>query len=329
MAVVAACGSEESEGGDGGDSAGGPISITAEEACQSTGTVTWWGNTDPPDAEAEIAVFNKTYPDIKIDFVQTDDALRVLTELQVNDEVDVDIIAGNFSENAPLLDYTVDADLEKLGIPEDAIFDVAGKQIARLHRNFGGLAYDTSRHGPGDLPDTWADLADAKYKGQYMIDPRGVYTAPLVIGFGEDEFKEWFDKLLTEAKPAKVESATPQLEKILTGEFLTGDAGRAGEVAEQQAAGAPMDIKYLDMIPTFDVYSFLIDGANNEESLCFLHWITGPEGLATKLEIEGKTNDAQPPADAIPDGSVVLEPEDEAQARLVEDMAAYIADTLG
>jgi ABC-type Fe3+ transport system substrate-binding protein len=73
-------------------------------------------------------------------------------------------------------------------------------------------------------------------------------------------------------------------------------SARNAEINEQQAKGAPVAIKYLDVVPVHTVVaSQLVDDPHPNAATCFLAWLAGPVGQAQQFKYEFKSS-------AVPDG---------------------------
>jgi hypothetical protein len=93
--------------------------------------------------------------------------------------------------------------------------------------------------------------------------------------------------------------------------------------------GAPIGMKYLDVVPTVDFYNFIMDASPRKNAAaCFIAWFVSEEGQATQLAVEFKTNDTIPPA--APAGAVFVAIDTEEEAQLVrsvgEQLQAILTD---
>ncbi len=275
---------------------------TVDKACTAaTGsTLFYTGSGDPPDQAKINAVFIKQH-NITPNFIQlrsADAATRVMTEAQAGRPSQFDIVTGPMNDLMPLAasGLITTQDLRAIGIEENKVREIDGRQIVRVKRKFGGLMYNTSTTTPADLPDTWAGLVDPALLGKIMVDARGTYASLLVLGMGKEKYESFITDLVSTVKPVAVEGTTGQMQKVLVGEFLTGDAGQDSDIKQQAAKGAPIDIKFLDFVTTFDVYALLLDSARNPDAaICYINWLNSPEGLKILGEAELRGNTDLPP----------------------------------
>lgn len=296
-------------------------------------TVDYYGSGDPPD-QAEInAAFNAEYPDIKVTFINSrtnESVTKVLTEDQAGRAPEVDIVTGNMSDQLPLFEAGLVADLplEELGLDEAKVYEVGGVEVVRLKRKFGGLLYNTDTTSPDDLPDTWEGLLEADLTGRFMSDPRGIYLGALRMVKSQAEYESFIDALVANTDPVLVTNTSGQIQKVLSGEFYTGDAGQDSDIFQQAAEGAPIGIKYLNVLTTFDIFGTVLDKAEDQDAaVCYINWLNSPGGLKALADVEFKANDDIPPA-GIPDGAVLAEAVTEEELALYAEASRYYAGKL-
>ena len=308
LGVLAACGGDDdtTEAG----SAGFPEATSLDEVCAAgaeEGVVNVRKTTDDEAFAQEIVPFQEQYPDIEVQFVsqRPEDVIQqVVTTSQAGRGTDTDVVDLALDEAKPLFDRDLVANVEwtNLGIPEENTVDIDDIQLYRSQREIWGLVYNTTLTSPDDLPDTWADLTDPKYKGQIVIDPRASSTGYLAVAWGEDETRSWYEDLLAN-EPLVVEGETAGLLKVGAGEGVMATNSYDATVREQQANGVPVDIKYLDdVVGAKDHYAVIIsETPHPNAAMCFLGWYGSEEGMAQQLEFEFKDNVAEP--DVIPSGA--------------------------
>lgn len=344
LVLITACGgssgdtADTSGDGGGGDAAAAEptdtFSVSTEDACAAAadegGVVQHWATTDAAVFDEMIQPFKDAYPDITVEYtaLRPNDAVQqVLTLVQTGRDLGVDSIAMSVPYVGPLLQRELirDVDWEPLGIPADQVLDV-GDEIS-LYRNYrmvSGLVYNADLISEDELPDTWEELVDPKWDGKIVVDPRGTYLSRLAPAWGEDETVDWYTRLMETAHPLVVQGATASLQKVAVGEALMSTSAHDSEVLEQQAAGAPLEIKYLDLAPTQDYYSFIMsDAAHPNAAACFLAWYASDEGQAQQLEFEFKGNDTAP-AD-VPDTTELVNIETEEDATMIAEVGETLA----
>lgn len=314
----------------------GALSVTADQACQagaSEGTLNYWSSTDPDVFKQELQPFEAKYPNIKINFTSlrpADMVQRIVAEVQAHHSLDVDAISGDLPSFAPLFDEQLIApvDWTKLGAPADIQFQLKGITTVRTYREVLGLGYNTQLVKTADLPNTWQDLINSKWAGKVIVDPRGVYLSGLALGMGEDQAITWFKNFMSTDKPQIVKGATASMQKVISGEAMLTTSSHDAEATEQGQKGAPVGIKYLDIVPTQDWYAVIMKGAAHPNAAaCFYSWWFGPDGQAQQLKYEFKTNKTTP--DGLPAGAKLVAINSPQEAQTATDTANQFAKLMG
>lgn len=314
------------------------LSMTEDQACQAAltqggGTLNYWTATDPDVFKQEIEPFEQKNPNIKINYTSlrdTDITQRLVTEVQAHHALDVDAIAGSLPAFASLFDQKLitDVDWSKLGVASDLQFQLKGYTTIRTYREVLGLGYNTDLVKPEDLPDTWQDLVNSKWAGKIIADPRGIYLSGLALGMGQDQAQTWFKNFMSTDKPQIVKGATASMEKVISGEALLTTSSHDSETTEQQKKGAPVGIKYLDIVPTQDWYALIPKGAPHAAAaMCFFGWWTSTEGQAQQLKYEFKTDVTTPPG--LPAGAKLVAVNTPEDAQTAADAASAFAKLMG
>ncbi len=277
---------------------------TIDDVCAAAAgtTVTYWSQGDVPNETEYNALFTEAYPEIGVRHIQEraeDVATRLLTEAQAGRTPEGDFIDGSLANLLPLFenDLIADVDFRALGFPENLVYEVNGFQSFRTTRTFGGLMYNSDEVTAEELPDTWTELTSSEIlKGAFMSDPRGIALAPLRLGWDEAQFETFVTDLVANLDPVLVRGTSAQITKILAGAYVTGDQGKSHEVDAVAADGAPIAIKYLDVIPAFDIFATIVkDGPAQDAALCYIHFRnTTPAVLDLIYSLEFGRNDDTP-----------------------------------
>ncbi len=272
------------------------------EAAKAEGKLVYWSNFANPDPI--MAAFSATYPGITIEPLANhpdDFAQALLTELAAGRKPSADIMYGELNVLAPIFavngsDESID--WRALGVADD-IISKAGN-VVRLYRIAGGIVYNTNKHKPEDLPATWAGLLDKKYDSQIVVDPRGRPFDQLSLIWGYEK-TVWYVKQLQALKPIVIKGGTAGMLAVASEQAAVTTGGRSAETFEQQAKGAPLAIKYLDIISSLDTYNMVIkDAPHPNAAKCMVSWLA-TDGQKIHDESEFKSNSDIPtgaPADA-------------------------------
>jgi oligopeptide/dipeptide ABC transporter ATP-binding protein len=128
----------------------------------------------------------------------------------------------------------------------------------RIHRIALGLGYNTDKLTPDQLPDTWEELVDPAWAGRVIVDPRGRPFDSIGLAWGAEQTIDYVNRLKDIAKPLVIEGGTAGLVAVAGGEADITTGGRSAETLEQQAEGAPIGIKYMDVVSTIDNYNIAL-----------------------------------------------------------------------
>jgi iron(III) transport system substrate-binding protein len=300
--------------------AGGFDAVCA--AGEEEGEVEYWGTFAPEIWDQLVAPFNELYPGIETTLLpgRPDELVQtIVTESEAGRQVSADIIRGD-ADLLTLLERDLlaeDIDWASLGVADNLVNDFGA---VRSFRVLFGLAYNTDEVAPEELPTTWEELVDEQWSGRIAVDPRGIPLSFLAVPWGQDELIEYTERFADVLQPLYVEGVTAGIQTVASGEAVLTTTSRDAEVNEQQAAGAPIEITFLDYIPTSDSFaSVLLDAQHPNAAQCLLAWLASPEGQDMELELEYKSNEDFPPGAPEDAELIILEtPEDielEAESR--------------
>jgi iron(III) transport system substrate-binding protein len=274
------------------------------------GELEYWANLSDEPFARFIAPFEERYPDIKVTLFQADPSTiveQMITADTAGQSVAADGISGTPDAFLALTErgLIANVDWSALGLSET----LENPGLPGMFRNVripAGLAFNSDMLTADDLPSTWEELIDEKWAGRRLAThSTGDPFTQLVLAWGEEETVDYVRRLSETTQPVLAEGITATLETVASGEFQLYTWGRAAEVAEQQAAGAPIDVKYLDFIPVSDQYVGIPAGAEHPNAAaCFLLWEQSEEGLAQLYEVDFKKNEDAPVG--VPEGAEVV-----------------------
>ena len=287
---------------------GATVAGTQQEACEAAvdeGPLDWWTQ-DPATAEAIIQLFNEDYPDISVNFTyltENDIAQRLIAEADAGRETTADLTVGNLAAFAPAIERgLINTDVQwPAEVPENLITE---SNMVRISRRAAGLVYNTSAFTADELPDTWEGLVDAQYQGLVSVHATGIPFNFLVVPWGEEKTLQWAQDMAETVQPAVIEGTTASIQAAASGEVPIAASGRDSEALEQQAAGAPVEIKYMDIVPAYDFHQAIPTGAQDlNAAVCFASWYIN-EGHEDIFEINFASNEDVPPE--APEGAEIV-----------------------
>lgn len=292
------------------------------------GSFSYWATFAEENFARIEEVFAARHPGIDVELLPlraVESVQRVLTETSSNVELEVDLINGNLDAlqvlgERGLIDESID--WSALGVKDEWIHET---NMVRIYRVPLGIAYNTELTDPADLPDTWEGLIDAKYTGEIIVDPRGNPFSQLGLHWGEEQTVDYVQRLKETTDPVVIEGGTAGMLAVIGGEYMITTGGRDDSRAELEAEGAPVGLKYLDVIPTTDFYNLLI--ANSPQSnaaACFAGWLMTDEGQQIHTEVEFKANESTPPS--APSGATIVSIETSQDAEVVAGIGDQVKD---
>lgn len=284
---------------DGGAEAASGLDAVCERGAEE-GSFEYWATFEDENWARIFEPFSERYPGIDIQLLAargSESLQRLVTSQSAGQQPDASAISSGMDEligpaaERGLVDTEVD--WLEVGVPEDLIDEETNS--IRVSRTAIGLAYNVDTTSPEDLPDTWEELIDEQYAGQVVVDPRGRPFHQLALQWGEEAMADYVERLMEVVDPVVIEGGTAGMTAVLTGEALMTTGGRSDSALELTAEGAPVGMKYLDIIPTeHDFNALVADAESPNAAQCFVGWMSTPEGTAIYQEVEFKQNDTIP-----------------------------------
>jgi iron(III) transport system substrate-binding protein len=327
---LAGCGSPSSAGGSDDASGAELVSGDLDAVCEAgaeEGKVVYWGSEEDATQDKLVADFAAAYPGIDLEFQSMrpeEITQRLVLEASSKRDSGVDAFQGNLDAFAPLVDRDLvnqDVAWADLGVRDSLITDTG---MVRSSRTANGIVYNPEVTPEDSLPDSWEDLIDPKWAGKVVVDPRGNPLQSLAVVWGVDKTVDYVERLKDVVKPVVIEGGTAGMLTVASGENELTTNGRSAETLEQQAQGSPLEIHYLDVIPTSDFYEVVAKNAPHPNAAaCYVGWLTSDEGREKALEYAFKTNDDVPPG--APDGAQIAAIETPEQLQETVDAAKQIS----
>lgn len=230
-----------------------------------------------------IAKFTKRFPGVKVSIIavsSTQLVPRVIAESRAG-SLTVDMDVDDPQAAKPLIERGLVASInpaqltdkpERLSFMFDNKLPVARHQITHL-------AYNTNLVSKADLPKTYEDLLNPKWKGKLSLDGRGPWGfTHLRLLWGEDKF--WrFIKAFPDQKPSWSTRCNTATDRIVTGEAYIGCLSFA-RLEGLKAKGAP--IEFLPISPVFVRAEVLVPykaAPHPNAAKLLMGWLLSPEGM--------------------------------------------------
>jgi iron(III) transport system substrate-binding protein len=238
---------------------------------------------DAGDIAATLKAFSKRYPGIKTEDWEARNpeiVARVLTEFQAGQQ-SVDTV---LSDSAPPVLRAAGAVTpyetvqKEFLLLHDPTMPVVGLQIQVL-------AYNTNKLKPEDLPATWEDLTNPRYKGTVALDdplragPLSHMLAALKSYWGNDTRWVDFIKGLKSLDSPTYGSSSEMLSLLVAGEYSMAMPALLHDVLNEKGKGAPVDFIKTAPPIIFPRFAAIYARAPHPNSArLFAEWLISPEG---------------------------------------------------
>ena len=227
--------------------------------------------------------FMKKYPGIKTTYWQgrnPEIVTRVLTEFQ-GGQSSVDII---LSDNAPPVVRAAGAIMSYDTVQRDVLV-IHDPTLPTVSLQIQALAYNTKKIKPGDLPKSWEEVANPKYKGLVALDdpmragPLSSMLAGLKEQWKDDNRFNSFVKGLKALSVPVHKSTSAMFRLVISGEYPICMPALLHDVMEETHKGTP--VGYVKTVPpvVFPRQAGIYAKAPNPNAAkLFAEWAISTEG---------------------------------------------------
>lgn len=276
------------------------------QGAKAEGKLIWYSGLHPEESKPVIEGFQKKYPFIKIEHVRihaTESREQMLRELLAGVvKFDLFDIGGEQVpefKKAGLLeryDWTKAFDVSPVQLDKDQMLLSVGASVK-------GIAYNTKLVNEKDLPKTWEDLLDPKWKGKFVLDTRPKTFLQLMPVWGEARVYEYLKKLVAN-KPIFRRGQAETVELLAAGDFPMIGGTYSHTILRTKKRGAPVEFLALDIVPVTLEDEAIVKGASHPN--------------AAKLVLGWLANEGQKYFDEVTDRGIPLPGYDTGSARLVK-----------
>src|SRR5438445_3695763 len=146
------------------------------EGAQKERVVYYYGSTSLSDTQEVIRGFNQEYPFVEVRFTRLGGASfanRVITEYRAN-LYDVDVLSLRGTFVPELADKKIIVKYKSPNLPflRKGFADAEG-YLAGVYATGYTMIYNTNRVKPGDVPKSYDDLLNRRWKGRLVMDAEG------------------------------------------------------------------------------------------------------------------------------------------------------------
>jgi iron(III) transport system substrate-binding protein len=257
------------------------------KGAEKEGAVLWYDGYAREDGEAVLREFQKAYPFIKnatyIELPSAQKQARLIQEcLAGGPTTDIYLNGASTVQQVVNRDFFYEMDWKGLGIPEAAI---TSKHMVWIATAINCAVYNTEKVKDADVPKTWEDLLDPKWKGRLGIwqRPAGImYLSPV---YGEDRTRDYCRKFV--ANEPRLFPGTFQVSQAVGAGEIDAGFGAYDSAQRIVLKGAPLKILILEPVPLSLLYAGVCKfGKNPNAGKLLISWLMTKDGA---LAFEGAT----------------------------------------
>lgn len=214
------------------------------EGAKKEGQVSYSTPIELPISTTLGALFEKKYPFIKVSVTRLGSekaATRLISEARAG-KVSVDVVTQSGFDFYGVLQKGI---FERYDSPERTAFSAEYKDDQGYWVTHTGIlnviSYNTSLVRPAEVPKSFWDLTDPKWKGKIIIDENeSKWMAGMIRYYGEAKVMDLMRKLA--AQNLQFRAGHPVIENMVAaGEFAIGAVDFASGVEMKKKQGGPID----------------------------------------------------------------------------------------
>lgn len=261
--------------------------------------VTWYESSPSEQADKVLEAFNRKHPDVKVRHTRITGgntlAVRAVQEMQARGYTG-DVLTGGADHIWQLRERGY------LEAPKWADLGVAAKltplpEAMATTASIYVVLWNTRKVKDAEAPSTWKDVLDPKWTGRTGSWVRAAAFAQLAATEGEDVARRQLEQYV-KLKPMLFKSTFPLAQAVGAGEVDVG-IGFYHSTLPPMTAGAPIQMRALDIVPMHIIYSAISKNARNPEGAqVLLAWLATEEGALAYEEATGRGNPLIPSTQA-------------------------------
>jgi iron(III) transport system substrate-binding protein len=239
--------------------------------------------------------FMKRYPGIKATYWQgrnPEIVTRVLTELQ-GGQASFDVV---LSDNAPPVIRAAGGIMPYETVQKEILY-LHDPTLPTVSLQIQALAYNTRKLKPADLPKSWEDVANPKYKGMIALDdpmragPLSSMLSGLKTQWNDDARFTRFVRGLKALNVPVHKSTSAMFRLVISGEYNICMPALLHDVMEEMHKGTPIEyVKTVAPVVFPRQAGIYVKAPNPNAGKLFAEWLISDEGQKTIDSIGRETS---------------------------------------
>ncbi|HTI85783.1 MAG TPA: extracellular solute-binding protein [Alphaproteobacteria bacterium] len=224
---------------------------TLVEGAKKEGTVVWYTTDGPTPTQVVIKAFSQKYPFVKAGFIRgkSQDILdRITTEARAGRNLfDVAKTSTETFDMYPVADvFAAYVSPAKTAIPEN----MRAERWSSVFTFVRAMGYNSRLLKESDLPKTWEDLLDPRWKNKILFDPSSLpEMMTLYTRWGRERAIDFVGKLGASGNLQIRNGRTTITQMLAAGEAPIGMTVYPYDVEALKSKGAPVDWALIDPSP--------------------------------------------------------------------------------
>ena len=262
------------------------------EGAKKEGQIFWWDAQGLQESAQFIKAFHERYPGITVSYYEANAVIsdeKYFIERQAGKHP-VDVIHIDWYEKykkegclVNMADIVRDTGYSKGLLTKDQ--DAAG-----IEHTVKGVAYNTKLISPKDVPRSWEDLLNPKWKGRIAMDYQFEIFTFQADTWGEEKIIAYLKKL-KEQNPSFNKGVTQTMTLLGAGEFSLATDASLGVVLGLQEKGIPIAFAPIGpLVGKFAPHVIVRDAPHPNSAKLFMRWLMSAEGRTLMDKVRKKGN---------------------------------------
>lgn len=254
------------------------------DKAKAEGKVVLYSTETPQQEAAILKVFSKRYPFVTVDYLKaaTDVRYQKLLQTARQGTPIADIVTGIGGALKGYIDAQALAEL--IDLPMWRVYGDEmkyGTASIAFRKRYYSLAYNTEQVPPKDLPKTWEDLLDPKWKSEVAFNSiaYAVWLNPLWHSLGPDRARKLVEGFARNKAQFRTEGADAAVRLLAAGEYKAAIPVSEYNAYEVVAAKGPIGWLALDPLPVgLGNIMIMKKAAHPFAAKLYVNWILSYEG---------------------------------------------------